>query len=161
MFNKKNSEYDLQLKMLENCYVFNGLSGHELRALLDISHIRDYGLEEKIFNEGTIGLCFYIIVSGSVKIVYEKEGTVYTLKEYKEGECFSEVHVFSETYHSVSCVAGEVTKLIVFSKPDFEDLVKIKPKTGNKILLKFLEFFGSKTDELYKENRELKHKLNS
>lgn len=161
MFNKKNSEYDLHLKALENCVIFNGLSGAELKALLDISHIRDYGQGEKIFNEGTIGLCFYIIVSGSVKIVYEKEGNAYTLKEYKEGEYFSEVHLFSETYHSVSCVAAEVTKLIVLAKPDFEDLIKIKPKTGNHILLKFLEFFGNQTGELYRENRELKFKLNS
>jgi hypothetical protein len=51
-----------------------------------------------------------------------------------------------------------VTRVIVLSKPDFEDLVKIRPKLGIKVLLKFLDFFGQKLDKLYKENSELKQK---
>ena len=72
---------------------------------------------------------------------------------------FSEVHLFSETNHSVSCIAKELSKLIIFAKPDFEEIIKIKPKLGNKVLLNFLDFFGQKLDELYKENKELKQRL--
>jgi CRP-like cAMP-binding protein len=66
------------------------------------------------------------------------------------------VHLFSESYHTVSCVAKEVTRAIVLSKPDFEDLVKINPRLGGKLLLKFLDFFGERLDKLYRENREMK-----
>jgi CRP-like cAMP-binding protein len=81
------------------------------------------------------------------------------LKELTEGAYFSEVHLFSETTHTVSAAAGEISRLVVFAKPDFEVLVKKEPKLGNKALLKFLDFFGEKVDELYRENKELKHKL--
>ena len=160
MFSRNNSEQGLLLKRMQDCTLFCDFSAGEIKTLLNIAHVRDYAESEKIFDDGTVGLCFYIIVTGSVKIISEKDGRVNIIREFTGGEYFSEVHLFSESHHTVSASAGEVTKLIVFAKPDLEDFVKIKPKLGNKVLLKFLEFFGSRLDELYKENRELKHKIN-
>lgn len=161
MFGKKNSESDILKSRIKECPLFSGLSGGEVNSLLDIAHIRDYSEGEKIFTQGTLGLCFYIIVKGRVKIVSEDGAEIHVLKELTEGAYFSEVHLFSETTHSVSAAAGEISRLIVFAKPDFEELVKKEPKLGNKALLKFLDFFGEKVDELYRENKELKSKLNN
>jgi len=160
MFGKNNSEENLLKTRIKECPLFSELSGGEIKSLLEISHIRDYSENEKVFNQGTIGLCFYIIVKGSVKIISENNGAELLLKELSESSYFSEVHLFSETTHTVSAVAGEITRLIVFAKPDFEELVRKEPRLGNKTLLKFLAFFGEKLDELYRENKELKHKLN-
>jgi hypothetical protein len=44
---------------------------------------------------------------------------------------------------------------MIFTKPDFEDLIKINPKIGNKLLLNFLEFMSTQLEQTYKENREL------
>ena len=159
MFGKNNSDQDLLKTRLRECPLFSGFSGRELNSLLEISHIRDYSEGEKIFTQGTIGLCFYIIVKGSVNILSESGENMQVLKELSEGAYFSEVHLFSETTHSVTATAGEITRLIVFAKPDFEDLIKKDPKLGNKALVKFLEFFGEKLDELYRENKSLKQKL--
>ncbi|NOS85580.1 MAG: Crp/Fnr family transcriptional regulator [Ignavibacteria bacterium] len=159
MFGKNNSEENLLKTRIKECPLFSDLSGSEIKSLLEISHIRDYSENEKIFTQSTIGLCFYIIVKGTVKIISENNGSELILKELAESAYFSEVHLFSETTHTVSAVAGEITRLIVFAKPDFEELVKKEPRLGNKTLLKFLEFFGEKLDELYRENKELKHKL--
>jgi CRP/FNR family transcriptional regulator len=156
MFKAKDSENDRLFAAMKNCPLFNGLTSQELKEVLSISHVRDYSAEEKIFTEGTVGLCFYLIVTGSVVLYAENDGKQAPLKEYSEGAFFSEIHLFSETYHSVTCAAKEVTKAIVLAKPDFEDLVKIKPKLSNKILLRFLDFFGQRLEKLYKENRELK-----
>lgn len=156
MFNRKDSEQNRLINALKSCPIFSELSGSELKEILKIIHIRDYSVEEKLFEEGTIGLCFYIIVKGSVSISTEKDGKLSIFKEFGEGSYFSEVHLFSETYHTVSCIANEVTRAIVLAKPDFEDLVKINPRLGSKLLLKFLDFFGQKLDTLYRENRELK-----
>ena len=159
MFGKNNSEGNLLKTRIKESPLFSELSGSEVKSLLEISHIRDYSENEKIFTHGTIGLCFYIIVKGSVKIISENNGAELLLKELAESSYFSEVHLFSETTHTVSAVAGEITRLIVFAKPDFEDLVRKEPKLGNKTLLKFLEYFGERIDDLYRENKELKHKL--
>ncbi len=159
MFGKKNFDGELLAKRLKECPLFNGFSGSELKSLLEISHIRDYSENETIFSQSSIGLCFYIIVKGSVKIISENNGSFLVLSELTEGAYFSEVHLFSETTHTVSALAGEITRLIVFAKPDFEALVKKEPRLGNKTLLKFLEFFGGKLEELYKENKLLMQKL--
>jgi len=160
MFDKRKSDDNVLISTMKNCELFNGLSGSEIKTLISISHIRDYSESEKIFFDGTIGLCIYLIVKGSVQIFTENDNKVSILKEFAEGAFFSEVHLFSETSHTVSCMAKEVTRVIVFAKPDIEDIVKIKPKLGNKILLKFLDFFAKKLDELYKENSDLKNRLN-
>lgn len=159
MFGKNNSDRDLLKTRLKECPLFSSFSGREISSLLEISHIRDYSEGEKIFTRGTIGLCFYIIVKGSVNIIADSGDKVQVLKQLSEGDYFSEVHLFSETTHSVSAASAEITRLIVFAKPDFEDLIKKDPKAGNKALLKFLEYFGEKLDELYSENKDLKQKL--
>jgi CRP-like cAMP-binding protein len=159
MFNKKNSETDLFKTRIKECPLFRDLSGSEIRSFLQIAHIRDYSEGEKIFTQGTIGLCFYIIVKGRVSIVSDGNCKTHVLRSLEEADYFSEVHLFSETTHTVSAVASELTKLIVFAKPDFEDLVKMDPRLGSKALLRFLEFFGEKVDELYRENKEITHKL--
>jgi CRP-like cAMP-binding protein len=158
MFSKRSTETEILRSALAACPLFIGLSGTELKNLLKISHIRDFSEGEKIFEEGTIGLCYYIIVKGSVRLFSDSGGNLVILREMKEGDSFSEVHLFSETRHSVSCAAAEVTRLIVFAKPDFEGLVKMNPRLGNKVLLRFLDYFASKLEELYKENRVLKNK---
>ena len=142
MFNRKISDNDLLVKTMEACPLFSELSAGEIKSLLGIAHIREYSSDEKIFTDETIGLCFYLIVAGTVSIIAERSGKTIILKEYKKASFFSEVHLFSETNHSVSCIAKELTKLIIFTKPDFEEIVKIKPKLGNKVLLNFLDFFG-------------------
>lgn len=161
--NNRTVPEDLVYKVLMECPLFDNLSKSELRTILSITHIRDYSTDERIFSEGTIGLCFYIVARGSVEVISETtiEGAVKpkVLRMYKEGGFFSEAHLFSETNHTVSCVTREVSRLIIFTKPDFEDLIKIKPKIGNKVLLKFLEYMSTELEVLYKENKELFRKI--
>ena len=159
MFSKNRSDSDLIKSRVKECLMFSDFSRGEIKSLLEIAHIRDYSEGEKIFTQGTIGLCFYIIVKGSVKIISDDGSATHVHRELSEGAYFSEIHLFGDTTHTVSAAAAEITRLVVFAQPDFDELVKKEPKLGNKALLRFLEFFGSKIDELYRENKELKHKL--
>jgi CRP-like cAMP-binding protein len=156
MFNKNNHDHEVLFRKIKSTVIFESLSDAEINALLKIAHVREYAFEEKVFSEGTVGLCFYIIVKGSVKLVSNSAGEEQAIREYGEGDFFSEIHLFSESNHNVTCAAKEVTKLIVFSKPDLEDLVKIKPKLGNKLLLRFLDFLAQKLDKMYEENIDLR-----
>jgi CRP-like cAMP-binding protein len=158
MFKRKRADTDILERRIKSCSIFSELSDSDVKALLRIAHIRDYSAEEKIFAAGTIGLCFYIIVKGSVRIVSEDVITPNEVRAFKDGDYFSEIHLFTESNHTVTCIADEVTRLMIFSKPGFEDLIKINPKLGNKILLKFLDFFGQKLDQMYQENIEIKQR---
>lgn len=159
MFKRKNTEEKEVINSIKECTLFTDLGDTELKELNRIIHVRDYSQGERVFTEGTMGLCFYLIVRGSVQIISQDSGNVNVIKEYGKGAYFSEVHLFSETNHSVSCITKEITRLIVLSKPDFESLMKIKPIIANKILARFLEFFGIQLDKLYLENLKLRQKL--
>jgi CRP-like cAMP-binding protein len=157
MFNRKITD-EIEFKTLNSCPLFSGLSKRELKTVINISHIREYSADEKVFTEGTIGLCFYLVVKGKVDIVTgspPEGGQPKIIKTYSAGAYFSEAHLFAEINHTVSCIAKEVTKLIIFTKPDFDDFVKINPKTGNKLLLNFLQFISEQLELLYKQNMEL------
>jgi CRP-like cAMP-binding protein len=156
MLKKNRSETDLIKERIAASSVFKELPDSDLRALLRIAHVRDYSAGEKIFTEGTVGLCFYIIVKGSVSMLQSDSPDAPSIRELGEGDIFSEIHLFTESIHSVTAVAKDLTKLIIFAKPDIEDLVKINPKPGNRILLRFLDCLATRLDEVYKENRELK-----
>lgn len=161
MFKRKKSGDDINNKILRECPIFSGLSSSEIKTSLGISHIREYTAGEKIFSEDTVGLCFYIIAKGRVEIISDvaAPSKPAVLKEYTEGAFFSEVHLFTELNHTVSCVAKELTRLIIFTKPDFQSFIKINPRTGNKLLMNFLEFMGQQIELLYKENKEMNEKL--
>lgn len=144
---------------MRECPLFSDLRDSDIKYLLRMAHVRDYSPDELIFSEGTIGLCFYLIVKGTVKIVSRDGNQEIVLRDYKDGDYFSEVHLFAETNHTVSCTAVELTRLIIFSKPDFENMAKVKPKLGNRILVKFLHYFAEQLDRLYRQNKELKQEL--
>jgi CRP/FNR family transcriptional regulator, cyclic AMP receptor protein len=148
---KRNSEFDA---------LRTALKDSELKIILDAAHVRDYSEGEAIFNEGTIGLCFYLIVKGSAKIVTEgNDSAAIVVRELSAGDYFSEVHLFAEIPHTVSCIATGISRLIVIAKPDLEDIVKINSRLGSRLLLSFLGYFGEKLDAIYSENKELKLKL--
>lgn len=157
---KKNTEFDALKTALKNCPLFEGLKDSELRILLDAAHVRDYSEGEAVFNEGTIGLCFYLIVKGSAKIVTPgDDGKTVIVRELTAGDFFSEVHLFAEIPHTVSCISSALSRLIVIAKPDLEDIIKINSKLGSRLLLKFLGYFGERLDAIYTENKELRLKL--
>lgn len=160
MFGRRNKEHEQIASKVKACSVFNMLQDSDINALMKIAHIRDYSDGERVFTEGTVGLCFYIIIKGSVSMISPGTGDDNVIREFKEGDFFSEIHLFAETNHSVTCIARDVTRLVVFSKPDIEDLVKINPKLGNRLLLRFLDFLGQKLDEMHRENISLKHVKN-
>lgn len=153
---KKKSNFNEAENSINSCILFQNLDKGEIKSVLSIVHTRDYAVDERIFSEGTVGLCFYLIMKGAVDIVTASGSETKILKTLEEGAYFSEVHLFSEATHSVSCVAKELTTMLVISKPDIEDIIKLKPKLGNTLLLNFLEFLSIKLDELYKENVKLK-----
>lgn len=156
--NKTNSKV-LDFESVRNTPLLNNMDKTDHAELMKIAHIREYSAGERVFSEGTLGICFYYIIKGSVDIVGDDNVNTNVLRTYNENAFFSEVHLFSEHTHTVSCIAKELTKLLVISKPDFEELIRLKPKTASKLLLNFLEFFSSQLDKLYKENKLIMEKM--
>jgi CRP-like cAMP-binding protein len=159
MFDKTKEINNSIISSLKESVLFRNMDKSDVIEVLKIAHIREYSDQERIFSEGTLGICFYYIIKGEVDVVSEDGLNTKVLHTHCEQAFFSEVHLFSESVHSVSCLSKGLTTLFVLSKPDFEELIRLKPRTGSKFLLNFLEFFSSQLDKLYKENRILSDKI--
>ena len=146
-----NSGSDAIIKIIKECPVFQGFSASEVKKLISISHIRNYSEGEKIFSQGTLGICFYIITGGSAEIVFDNNGESVKLKDLITGDFFSETHLFADTYHNVSCISREASQILVITRPDLEHLIKTNPRFANKLLLRFLEHLALENEKLYKD----------
>lgn len=97
--------------------------------------IRKYRDGEYIVREGEFGNEMYMIISGKVKIVKEKEGVETVLAHLGGGEIFGEMALFEEGKpRSASAVAhGDVT-LMAMDKESFLREVRNNPAVALDIL---------------------------
>lgn len=119
--------------------LFSSLSAKELGLISSMIYRRNFSAGEFIFQPGR-GIGMYIIVSGSVNILYGKgtSSTPQLVCQLKEGDFFGETALVRDPKapHSVSAQVVEDGTFLGFFKPDLLTLIEKQPSTATKILLK-------------------------
>ncbi|MBO8129927.1 MAG: cyclic nucleotide-binding domain-containing protein [Candidatus Marinimicrobia bacterium] len=159
---EKSNEED-SLSILKKIPLFNNLSNKELKEVEKIMYYRHFRENEHIFHQGDPGLGMYIIVKGMVKIIDEKAETGKNIIAIlNKGDFFGELSLLAEEPRSASAISSEESAILGFFRPDFLDLLKRKPKLGNKILLNLANIIGErlkKTNQLLIEERKKSGKI--
>lgn len=151
-FRKKRTDEDI-FKILKNVPTFSELNSKELSEVEKIIHRREYKKGEPIFRMGDPGLGMYIIITGSVNIIEEREGeNATTLAVLKDGAFFGDLALLDESPRSASAIAGENSEILGFFRPDFLDLLYRKPRLGIKILFSLSKVIG---ERLRRTNEQL------
>ena len=126
---------DEKLRFLRNNYLFNDLSDEAFLFIGKKIIERRYCKDELIFKQENPGVCLFIVKQGTVEIYLrsgEKKSVYATLKE---GSLFGEISVISKTYRTASAKALENdTVLLTISSFDLNDMEKLYPKEGLKVL---------------------------
>lgn len=122
------------------------------KMLLKISKLITYGPGETIIEQGDVGECMFIIISGSINIYRQTEepkGFNIIINSIYDGDAFGELALLSNSKknnlrRTASCIAGEQTTVISIGKADYRHI--LLDKMHNDIIsriefIKSLSFF--------------------
>lgn len=110
--------------------LFENLTEEELFALSKIAFEKDFGPKDIIIQENEAGHELYIIISGEVEIVKEKEGERISLAKLGPSTYMGEMSIFDSQPHSATAVSCMETKVLVLPEEAIRDVVLEFPEIG-------------------------------
>ena len=112
---------------LKLCTVLSPLSPNEIRDLLGCLQVREFGAGDAIVKEGDEGDAFYILRSGSAKVIKESQnGKV--LNHLKPGDAFGELALLTGQPRAASVITNEPSSAFRLEKSDFDRIIASAPK---------------------------------
>ena len=116
--------------------MFKKLDKRELEFLENIVHVRNYGAEETIFNDGDIGSGMYSIRSGQVQIyTLDDQGQETEQAILEPGDFFGEIALTASRPRCASARTTEPTVLVGLFRSDMLEAVRRHPAPAAKIML--------------------------
>jgi CRP/FNR family cyclic AMP-dependent transcriptional regulator len=115
-----------KIDMLGSMPLFQGVDVEDLGGIADRTVEVDYAGGGVIVREGEIGTGFFVIVSGSVRVVRDGE-TVSTLGR---GEFFGELSVLDRRPRIAQVVAAEPTTCLALASWDLEAVIAEQPRVA-------------------------------
>ena len=130
---------------------FSTLSDEEAWYIRKISKEVYFKEGQKVFEEGTEGDAFYIMINGKVKIVKRNpQGKEETLATVKEGDFFGEIALLDEGLRSAGAVAFENASLFVITREDFKKVLDNNDMVSHKLLWVFIRTLSHRLREVDK-----------
>jgi CRP-like cAMP-binding protein len=109
-------EIEEVLPILNKISILAGLSEKQLYSLFRLLQKVSYRKGETIFEQGDEPSHIYIIESGQVKLIIDREGTPLELVVFETGRCFGEASLIGIQHHAATALATQDTQLIVLSR---------------------------------------------
>ncbi|RMH75892.1 MAG: cyclic nucleotide-binding domain-containing protein [Calditrichaeota bacterium] len=164
IFKRRSLEEEEIREVLRRLPMFSGLKDKDLAALERILYRREYCAGEEVFRQGDPTAGMYIIVKGTVEVIFEPTGQV--LAELTDGDFFGELALLGDTPRSATIRCKTDCQLLGFFQSDLYDLLERNPKLGVKILLRLARVIGERlirsneqVDQMRRELHELKKQL--
>jgi CRP/FNR family transcriptional regulator, cyclic AMP receptor protein len=110
--------------MLRNVPIFSTLNNKQLKTIASGGKELTYVPGQAIVEEGSMGVGFFLILDGKVRVRKGKK----TLAELKVGDFFGEMSLFDEQPRSATVEATADTKCLGISAWSFIGMVKSNPE---------------------------------
>ncbi len=107
---------------------FAEMEEHTLLAIVGASANLWFPSGSTVFERGETGDALYIVLSGAVRIVDERDEEVARIEP---GDYFGELSLLLHSTHSKSAVASEDTELMVIPKGPFQELLSGSPELAS------------------------------
>lgn len=112
------------LDLLKKVEFFEGLPADDLAPIAAIVRGEEIESGEVLFEEGEPGEDFYIVFEGAIEISKARsDGTDERLAIRRTGDAFGEMALLNDAPRSATARATQSTKLMAFSRGDFEVLL--------------------------------------
>lgn len=112
------------LCILNKISIFAGLSQAQIDYLFKLLEEVSYEPGEIIFEQGSEPTHIYIVLSGKVKLIVDKDSNPFELVVFEPGCCFGEASIIGIMHHSATTLAIEKTDLVVLSRKTLLSLYK-------------------------------------
>ncbi len=116
------------MRVLETIDFFSGLDRKLLDKVADAALLRTYPKGEVIIRQGDIGLGLYAILSGSVKVEREHQGTPSELAILGPHQFFAEISMIDSKPRSANVTTLEETECMLLTRDSFLKLVDVYPE---------------------------------
>lgn len=157
----RDNSYEQTLAyFLSNMPMFKDLSKRELAFLEHIVHVRNYEINETIFNEGDIGSGMYTIRTGQVQIYkLDEHGQEIDQAILDPGDFFGEIALTASRPRCASARATETTVLIGLFRTDLLEAIRRSPAPSAKIMLGLNRVISDRLLQCSLQLEELKKQL--
>jgi CRP-like cAMP-binding protein len=115
--------------------LFRDFQPRELERLERLARPRSFGAGEVIIQEGKLGVAFYVVTSGRVRITQRSgEDEERELRVLGPGGSFGEMGLFSERPRSATVTAVEPAECLALFRLEFLDQLRDHPDLAIKLL---------------------------
>jgi len=121
---------DIKLEHLARVPLFSSLNQNELKTLGRMSEIVYFPEGKVIFEEGTTGREFFLIIEGQAAVKKGKR----TLSKVGRGSYFGELSILDGEPRSATVVAISDMELLVLEQRQFSGAIREVPSLGLKFL---------------------------
>jgi CRP-like cAMP-binding protein len=156
IFGSRVGEPELR-ERLRRVPVFSSLNARQLAGIERILHHRQYSTGEAVFKQGDPGVGMYVVMSGTVEIVYEPTGRV--LAELSTGDFFGEIALLTERPRSATARARSDCSLLGFFHVDLLNLLESNPRAGVVVLRALAEIAGARLIRADERIRDLEERV--
>ena len=115
--------HDHRAELLAGCPLFKGIDADGLAKLAALATSVDFPPGHVIARQGEIGTGFFVIVSGSVRVV--RDGNV--VARLGPGDFFGELSVLDRMPRNATVAAEEATSCLALASWDFEKVLLDEP----------------------------------
>ena len=152
-------------KLIENLYIFRGLSGEDISRIEAIVEPESYSSGDLIFRQNDDADAFFVIQHGTVNIELDEKGdksghiAVATLGT---GSHFGEMGFLDNQPRSASAIAASYSDILRISYSAFEEVLESDSALSIHVYKQLAVFVCSRlrlttTDLKYERNRNLGH----
>ena len=117
---------------------------------------KDYKDGDNIFKENSVGREMYIILTGKVKVIKERDGVETTLATLEEGEFFGEMSLFDNNPRSATVKALGNIKLLEINQKNFLKKISRDPSLAFRMLEKMSQRIRKTDDKILSCTVEIK-----
>ncbi len=110
--------------------LFRGIPTAEIRRLAATMHPRQYAPQERVFQEGDLGVGVALILEGSVEIQVQET----SLTVLQPGDFFGEAALVSDERRTADALAAEPTEIVFFLRQDLEEWLDHNPRLGARMV---------------------------
>ncbi len=146
-------------EFLKKASIFSNLNDKELDLLAKNAHEKAYPKNSYIIRKGEVGTSIFLMRSGKVNVILEKEtGNKVHLSTLERGNFFGEMSMFDVRPRSATVVAEEDTTIIEIRREDFLQEIAKSSEISLKVLAEMTSRFRH-TDETVKQKDDKVHWL--